>query len=187
MKMGNSFWSVLIVFAIGFLFGYFLARSYQEEPKEIIKTVVKYEKSSTDTIKIDNPVPYKVYDTITELQVVYVVDTNKVIDDYFKVREYKLDFSNDTLGSFLVNAKVHQNLLLSAEAQIMPIIKTMTNKEIKYEVKTFSFYTMLGTSIDLKCNKVSAGIKLRDKYIIGVSSIRMNDCFNYTIDFGMVF
>ena len=96
MKKENSFWLVLIVFAIGFLFGYFLARSYQEEPKEIIKTIVKYEKGDTDTIKIDNPVPYKVYDTITELQVVYVVDTNKIIDDYFKVREYKLDFSNDT-------------------------------------------------------------------------------------------
>ena len=187
MKKKTVFWLVLIAFVVGFLVGYFLVRSYSDEPKEIIKTVVRYEKGDTDTIKIDNPVPYKVYDTITKLQVVYVVDTNKVIDDYFKVREYKLDFSNDTLGLFLVNAKVHQNLLLSTEAQIAPIIKTMTTEKIKYEVKTFSFYTMLGTSIDLKCSKVSAGIKLRDKYIIGASGIRMNDCFNYTIDFGMVF
>ena len=49
MKKENSFWLVLIVFAIGFLFGYFLARNYQEEPKEIIKTVVKYEKSDADS------------------------------------------------------------------------------------------------------------------------------------------
>lgn len=187
MKKKTVFWLVLIAFVVGFLVGYFLAKSYLDKPEEIIKTVIKYEKGDTDTIKIDNPVPYKVYDTITKLQVVYVVDTNKVIDDYFKVREYKLDFSNDTLGSFLVNAKVHQNLLLSAKAQITPIIKTMTTDKIKYEVKTFSFYTMLGTSIDLKCNKISAGVKLKDKFMIGASGIRMNDCFNYTIDFGMVF
>lgn len=187
MKNKNVFLLVLISFVVGFLVGYFLARSYSKEPKEIIKTVVKYEKGNTDTIKIYNPVPYRVYDTITELQVVYVVDTNKVIDDYFKVRDYKLDFSNDTLGSFLVNAKVHQNSLLLAEAQITPIIKTVTTEKIKYEVKTFSIYAMLGTSINLKCNKISAGVKLKDKFLIGASGIRMNDGFNYTIDFGMVF
>lgn len=178
--------ATIIALVFGVISGFFIGRSCTPEPIEIVKEIVKYEKLPADTIKISYPEPYKVYDTITDLQTIYV-DTAKFIDDYFKVREYHLDFSKDSLGNFIVDAKVHKNSLLYAKAQIEPVIKTVTIEKTKYISKTFQIYTIIGTSFDLNCNKIQAGIDLRNKYMIGASGVRLGKKFGYTVDFGIKF
>lgn len=178
--------ATIVALILGVVSGFFIGRSYTPEPIEIVKEIVKYEKLPADTIKISYPEPYKVYDTITDLQTIYV-DTAKSIDDYFKVREYHLDFSKDSLGSFIVDARVHKNSLLYAEAQIEPIIKTVTIERTKYTSRTLQVYTIIGTSLDLNCNKIQAGIDLKNKYMIGASGVRLGKEFGYTVDFGIKF
>ena len=178
--------ATIIALVLGVISGFFIGRSYISEPIETVKEIVKYEKLPADTIKIMYPEPYKVYDTITDLQTIYV-DTAKSIDDYFKVREYHLDFSKDTLGSFIVDAKVHQNSLIYAEAQIEPIIKTVTTTKTEYKVKAFQIYAMLGSSIDLRCNQIQAGVDVADKYMFGVSGVRLGDKLGYTLNVGLKF
>lgn len=183
--------ALYIIFALaalalsGFL-GYLIGSSYTETPEKVVEVITKYEKLPADTIKIMYPEPYKVYDTITDLQTIYV-DTAKSIDDYFKVREYYLDFSNDTLGKFVVETKVHQNSLMYAEAQIEPIIKTVTTTKTEYKVKALQIYAMLGSSVDLRCNQIQAGVDVADKYVFGVSGVRLGDKVGYTLNVGLKF
>ena len=156
------------------------------EPETVTKTVVKYEKLPADTIKVYNSVPYRVYDTITNLQAIYI-DTHKTIEDYFKVREYKLDFGNDTIGVFTVNAKVFQNTLNYAEAHIEPVIKTVTTTKTEYKVRALQIYAMLGSSVDLRCNQIQAGVDIADKYMFGVSGVRLGNKLGYTLNVGIKF
>ncbi len=176
----------IIAFLIGGVIGYFISKAYTPEPKGIVKTEVHYEKLPADTIKMYYPEPYKVYDTITDLQTIYV-DTAKYIDDYFKVKDYRLDFSNDTLGKFVVETKVHQNSLMYAEAQIEPIIKTIITTKTEYKVKAFQIYAMLGSSVDFKCNQIQAGVDFADKYMFGVSGVKLGDKVGYTLNVGLKF
>lgn len=46
---------------------------------------------------------------------------------------------------------------------------------------------MIGTSVDLKTNKIQFGVDLNQKYVIGVSGICMDDRYGYTLDFGIKF
>lgn len=50
-------------------------------------------------------------------------DTAAILADYFRERDYPLDFSTDSTGRFLVTATVGRNRLLSAEATIEPLIR----------------------------------------------------------------
>lgn len=144
------------------------------------------------------PSPYPVHDTIYkpkpyevikhERDTVYLaqkIDTAKILEDYFLTRRYELDFSNDTIGTFKVNTEVSRNELISASSFIQPKYKTITKENTVYKVTPLQFYAFVGTSLDFKTNKVSFGVDLNQKYLLGVSGIRLNENFAYTIDFGI--
>ena len=102
-------------------------------------------------------------------------------------RKYALDFSNDSLGTFKVDAKVSQNKLISATSFIQPNIRTVYEKEVIYKVPTIQPWAMIGTSIDFRTNKLQFGLDLKNKYVIGVSGLRIEDKYGYTLDFGIKF
>lgn len=190
--MKNKILYTAIVALLIFFLGFGVAKM-TTTVKTKTSTVTSYVPIPYPVIKkVDNPVPYAVHDSIpyeviNHDTVPAKVDTAAILLDYNKVKKYPLDFSNDTLGVFKVDATVYRNKLITATSFIKPIIKTVTTTTTVYKVPLVQFYGILGSSIDFKTNKASAGIDLKQKYLIGVSGVRFNDQYQYTFDIGLKF
>lgn len=178
-----------IILSIVVLFLVFMLGRCSNVNKNIAKT--------EETIKYV-PSPYPVHDTIYQPKpyevirhkrdTVYLtqdVDTTKILEDYFLTRRYELDFSSDSLGVFKVNTEVSENSIISATSYIQPKCKTIIQENTIYKTTPVQFYAMIGSSIDLKTSKISLGVDLNQKYLLGVSGIRFGDNACYTIDFGI--
>ena len=181
----------IIACVVTFLIGYFIGNGYAdtvEVEKEVVKYKTKYLPPIHDTII--QPMPYMVYNTDTVERIIektLEVDTVEILADYYRVRNYDLDFSNDSSGIFKVNLDITKNSLATARSEFRPIRTTIEKVKTISNVKTLQFYTMLGTSVDFKTNKVQLGVDFRQKYLFGVSALRMDDKFSYTIDLGVKF
>lgn len=151
---------------------------------------VRWEKGEEihDTIKV--PVPYEVI-VSEDVPVFIPTDTAKLFEiwsDYYLKRNYSLDFSNDTIGVFKVDASVSENKLLLATSTIIPNVKTVVEKEVVYkQPKLIAPWVIVGTSVDFKVNKLQTGVDIKDRFIVGVSGVRINDSYGYTIDVGYKF
>lgn len=180
----------IIAIVIAVFIGYLWGRSNVIIPEPEIKEVVKWEKEPYavhDTI--EKPVPYEVKVPV-DRPVFIPTDTAALFAvwcDYYLKRDYKLDFSNDTLGTFIVNASIQENKLLSAASTVQPIRKVITRTETVYKVPTMQPWLMIGTSPTLNTQKIQFGLDIKNKFIIGASGIRLNDDYGYTIDFGIKF
>jgi len=121
----------IIVVLIAIFIGYLLGRSSVETPKSKTEIVVKWEKGDTirDTIKVLEPYEVKVPDSIL---VFMPTDTAKLFaiwKDYYLQRKYNLDFSNDSSGTFKVDAVVSQtNSLLPLLSLNLIYARFMKNK-----------------------------------------------------------
>lgn len=188
MKTKNKAIIIVALIVLGFILG-----RLTFNPKNVDKTkeIVEYVPSIKiirDTITKDKLIPYETY--ITDTIIEYLsqpIDTPAIIQDYFLSRKYTLDFSNDTIGVFKVDAEVNQNKLVYASSFIQPMTKVITKEKTLYRAPTMQFYGMLGTSVDFNTNKISLGIDLKQRYLIGISGIRFDNKYNYTIDFGIKF
>ncbi len=193
--MKNKVFSIslysIIACVVTFLIGYFIGKGYAdtvEVEKEVVKYKTEYLPPIHDTII--QPVTYMVYNTDTVERIIektLEVDTAEILADYYRVRNYDLDFSNDSSGIFKVNLDITKNSLATARSEVRPIRTTIEKVKTISNVKTLQFYTMLGTSVDFKTNKVQLGVDFRQKYLFGVSALRMDDKFSYTIDLGVKF
>lgn len=176
---------LLIVMISGFLIGKYC---FRPEPEIITHTVVKYLPGDTIRITREKPVPYKVTDTIT-----ITPDTAKLYAawrEYNKTNEYELDFSNDTVGTFKVNAKVHQNEITEVQSTIIPIIKTTetSTTEKSNNVKFIQGFVAIGTSVhNFNTQQVTVGAEFVNRYDVSATAIRYNSDFTYTINFGIKF
>lgn len=182
----------MILFIVALSIGYFLGRLTTVDKNAMdFRQRVEYIPSSTvihDTIVKERLVPYETFLTDTVLRyLTQEVDTASIIRDYYLSRRYSLDFSNDTIGVFKVDAEVNQNKLVYASSYIRPIVKTVTLEKTLHDKPTIQFYGMIGTSLDFETNKMSLGVDLKQRYLIGATAVRMNDRFGYTIDFGVKF
>lgn len=179
----------IIAVAISLFLGYLWGRSSVElpAPKRIVE--VKWEKGEVVRDTFEKPVPYevKVPDSIPIFIPTDTAALFAIWQDYYLERKYALDFSNDSLGTFKVDAKVSQNKLISATSFIQPNIRTVYEKEVIYKVPTIQPWAMIGTSIDFRTNKLQFGLDLKNKYVIGVSGLRIEDKYGYTLDFGIKF
>lgn len=113
---------------------------------------------STVTRWVQWPVP--VYDTIREPYPVAVrepadtvwkymsVDTAAIIADYLLERDYRLDFSADSTGTFLVDATVGENRLLRASAVVKPVVREITVTKLHTEVRPPRWEMGLALGID---------------------------------------
>lgn len=180
----------LIVVGIALFLGYLWGRSSVELPAPEIEEVVKWEKEPYavhDTI--DRPVPYRV-EVPVDRPVPVPTDTAALFAvwcDYYLKREYKLDFSNDTLGTFIADVSIQENKLLSATSTVQPIRKVITRTETIYKVPKLQPWLMFGTSPKLDAQKIQFGLDIQNKYIIGVSGLRIRDEYGYTFDLGIKF
>ena len=181
----------IVVVVIAIFIGYLLGKSSVEIPEPKIVVETKWEKGEIvrDTIKVIEP--YEVIVKIPDsIHVPVATDTAALFavwQDYYLTRKYDLDFSNDTLGTFKVNASVSQNKLVTATSLIEPNIRTVYETKTIYKVPTIQFYSILGSSIDFRTNKIQLGIDLKQKYLIGASGIRIGNENGYTIDLGIKF
>ena len=179
---------VAIGLVVGILIGYCLIKPDAEpDVRRIVE--IKYIKGDTITKTIQYPVPYKVTDSV-RVPVPVATDTAALFavwKDYYLKREYNLDFSNDTLGTFIVNAEVSENKLIYATSTVQPNIRTVTEREMIYKHRKWVPWAMIGASADFRTNKVQLGLDINEKYTIGASGIRLDDKYEYTIDFGIKF
>lgn len=181
----------IVVVVIAIFIGYLLGKSSVEIPEPKIVVETKWEKGEIvrDTIKVIEP--YEVIVKIPDsIHVPVATDTAALFavwQDYYLTRKYDLDFSNDTLGTFKVNASVSQNKLVTATSLIEPNVRTVYETKTIYKVPTIQFYSILGSSIDFRTNKIQLGIDLKQKYLIGASGIRIGNENGYTIDLGIKF
>lgn len=185
----------IIISLVAAVLGFVLGRLSVTDNKVVeTKEVTKYVPSPypvTDTIF--HPQPYNVYipaDTVYRYLTKFEkVDTAAILKDYYLTRQYHLDFSNDTLGEFKVNAEVGQNRLLSASSYIKPLIKNIYHETTvtKYKTKIFQPFILIGTSPKFDFQKATIGFDLSQRYILGVSGVRWDNRYNYSIDFGIKF
>lgn len=176
-----------ICLSVGFFIGYLVFGKTEPVVNRIVE--IKWQKGETVRDTVDCPVPVE---TIIRDSIPVPVPTDTaalfaVWKDYYLERKYALDFSNDSIGTFRVDATVNQNKLISATSLIQPNIRTVYEKEVIYKKDKWVPWAMIGTSVDLKTNKVQFGVDLNQKYVIGVSGIRMDDRYGYTLDFGIKF
>lgn len=176
--------AIIISAGVGYLWG---VKSVKiPEPETTID--IRYEKgdtiritkylpspSSVDTIYVDRPAE-------TDTAALYAV-----WDDYYLKRKYELDFSTDTTGIFKVEAEVSRNKLTSSSAFMQPYVKTIKETKTVIKIPAFQYYSMFGTSADLATNKIQFGIDYKQKFLFGVSGIRMKDNYSYTFDVGVKF
>ena len=186
--------SSIILAILMFVLGFVVSRLTIGEQELKTKTVIKYEKQPYavhDTI--DCPVPYAEYRDTGSIKYIFLTgepiepDTSAILADYLVRRKYNLDFSNDTLGVFKVDAEVTQNHLVNAVSTIQPIIRTVETEKTIYKQKKLQFWGMFGTSPKLDFNKVQIGLDLNEHYMIGVSGYLYDNKYDYTIDFGYKF
>lgn len=186
---------VVLISFVSVVLGFVLGRITINDKKSVeTKEIVKYVPSTvTVTDTIFNPQPYNVFipaDTVYKYLTKFEkVDTAEILKDYYLTRQYSLDFSNDTLGVFKVNAEVGQNKLLKANSFVNPIIKTVyrENTVTQYKTKLLQPFLLVGTSPKFDVQQATIGIDLRQKYLIGVSGIRWDNKYNYTINLGIKF
>lgn len=176
-----------ICLSVGFFIGYLVFGKTEPVVNRIVE--IKWQKGETVRDTVDCPVPVE---TIIRDSIPVPVPTDTaalfaVWKDHYLERKYALDFSNDSIGTFRVDATVNQNKLISATSLIQPNIRTVYEKEVIYKKEKWVPWAMIGTSVDLKTNKVQFGVDLNQKYVIGVSGIRMDDRYGYTLDFGIKF
>lgn len=186
--------SSIILAILMFVLGFVFSRLTIGEQELKTKTVIKYEKQPYavhDTI--DCPVPYAEYRDTGSIKYIFLTgepiepDTAAILADYLVRRKYNLDFSNDTLGVFKVDAEVTQNHLVNAVSTIQPIIRTVETEKTIYKQKKLQFWGMFGMSPKLDFNKVQIGLDLKERYMIGVSGYLYDNKYDYTIDFGYKF
>ena len=182
---------VLIALAVSCVIGYFLGRSSIVLPETKVERIITWSKGETITKYVDKPVPYAVRDTAYKyIPVPEPTDTAALFAvwrDYYLERDYCLDFSDDSIGVFKVDLSVSENKIAKSRSTITPYIRTIREKETIYKVPTIQFYGIVGTSLDLNTNQIQLGVDLKQRYLIGVSGIRMDDEFGYTLNVGVKF
>lgn len=170
---------------LGFLLGRLsVTDKITVETKEVVKNVPSpYIVRDT----ISSPLPALTFYKVDTCYIMQRVDTAEILHDYFLSRQYRLDFSNDSIGKFIVDAEVNQNKLVSANSFIQPVTKFIYKENIvtKQTIKTFQPWVTIGTNLNLDCQQVTLGFDLKQKYILGVSGLRLNNKYNYTLNIGI--
>jgi len=195
MTTKNKFLTAGIAIVVLFFAGLFTGR-LTVKTEINTKTVTVTEKVPYEVVKtLDNPVPYAVHDTIPYAvageTIVQKVDTAALLADYYKVKDYPLDYSTDSLGEYKVNVKVAMNKIINATAKIRPVVKYITTTNTVLKVPAIQFYAMVGSSIEMNLNQAQVGVDLGQKYMVGASAIRYVGAsgpkVGYTINVGIKF
>ena len=180
---------LLAILLLGFGIGWWLGS--RKEPIEVVREEVRYIKGDTTTIYIDRPIAkfIRVYDTIIvreEKRIPIPADTAEIIADYQKQREYDLDFSTDTTGTYKVRAIVSRNRLASASATIAPLQREVLTTT--REVRAFRPYLGGGVALGAKAGaSLEVGALIKDHHFPRVGYQRLGKDNYLTIGYGYTF
>lgn len=163
--------------------------------EEIVREEVRYIERPTTTIEYKMPEPIKVgridlprlqyIDTIRLVEHI-PADTASIVADYLERREYALDFSNDTLGVFKVDAVVEANRLTSAMATIRPLQREVLT-EVR-DVRKFRPYIGGGVGIGSRMSaSVEVGALLKERHLVRVGYQRVGNDNYLTLGYGITF
>lgn len=183
---------LLFVLALGTVIGVILDRNFLRPEQITTETVTDtiLQKADTVFLTVEVPKPYKVIDSVF---IPLPIDTTALYEawqDYHRTKQYSLDFSNDTLGTFKVDATVHKNRISEVKSTIVPVIKIMetTKTEVIDRKKFAQGFVSIGTSIhNFNTQQVTAGVEFVERYDLSATAIRYNSDFTYTINFGIKF
>lgn len=181
--------SLLATLLLGFGAGWWLGT--RKEPIEVVREEVRYIKGDTTTVYVDRPIAKYIYvrDTIIvreEKRIPIPADTAAIIADYQKQREYDLDFSTDTTGTFKVRAFVSHNRLASASATIAPLQREVLTTT--REVRAFRPYLGGGIALGAKAGaSLEVGALLKDHHMPRVGYQRLGKDNYLTIGYGYTF
>ena len=124
-------------------------------------------------------------DTIRE-EVHIPADTAGIIADYFKRRQYELDFSTDTTGIYKVQAVIVCNRLESASATIVPLQREVENTVVK--VRKFRPFVSGGVAIGDKIGaSLGLGGVIKEKHIVSIKAMRLGNNNYYGGEYGYIF
>lgn len=178
-----------------FFAGWFSGKHYTlKHIKENTVETIVYVKGDTIRDTVYYPQPYRefVHDSVEVY--IYNTDTSElhsICVDYLTQRDYSFDFGNDTIGEFRVDASVAENKITSVASTIVPTVKKVTNTVYlpaeQKKKRLVMCYAMLGTSVNIKANQIQLGVEIADRYMVGLSGIRITNNYNYTINFGVKF
>ena len=166
--------TLLLCFGLGWWLG------SRKEPIEVVREKVRYVKGDTTSIYIDRPIVkyIRVHDTIIvreEKRIPIPADTASIIADYIKQREYDLDFSTDTTGTFKVRAVVSHNRLASASATIAPLQREVENTVVK--VHKFQPFVSGGVAIGDKVGaSLGGGGIIKEKQLPSPGALSISTC-----------
>ena len=191
--MGKTFTYILSALVVGIFCGWLIG-SRQEV--QIVESVRYVERPATkiDTelfpkwqdVGITDKLPRLQYtDTVRE-EVRIPADTAGIVADYFKRRQYDLDFSTDTTGVYKVQAVIVCNRLESASATIVPLQREVENTVVK--VRKFRPFAEVGVAIG---DKVGASLGLggiiKEKHIVSAKYMRIGNGNYYGAEYGYIF
>lgn len=192
LQVKNSIWIAVLVIGI-FVIGMFLGTKMVPQP------TVK----ETTTITRYEPWPYPVEVVVEKEKLVPThsetpdpeiiekykdVDSAAIIQMFLAKNHYDLDFSKDSIGKFIAHVDVQGNEIIGAAATIQPLTKIVETTSLVERPKRFiGGYAMIGSSIDFQTAKVSAGVEFRERYVLGVSGMKINNDWGYTLDIGIKF
>ena len=172
----------LLIAVVSGVGGYFIGHRQGNDVPNRTTTTVKYVKGEVVHDTIVQPSPVKI--SFVKVPQNVPIDTAHVMQDYFANKTYSLDFSNDTLGTFKVNAEVGQNSIIKATSVIQPLIRTVESEKVVYKSKS-QFFVIGGTSVDLKTNELTFGVDIKSRVLLGISGIRNQDNYGYTLNVGI--
>ena len=180
---------LLATLLLGFGVGWWLGS--RKEATEIVREEVRYIKGDTITQIIEKPIAQFVYvhDTIIvrdEVHIPIPADTAGIIADYIKRREYDLDFSTDSTGTYKVQAVVCCNRLESASATIAPLQREVLNSVVV--TRKFRPYIGGGIALGAKAGaSLEVGALLKDHHLPRVGYQRLGNDNYLTIGYGYTF
>lgn len=180
--------TLLLCFSLGWWLG-------SRQVEEIVREEVRYVERPATTIEYKMPEPIKVgsidlprlqyIDTIRLVEHI-PADTACIVADYLKRREYALDFSNDTLGVFKVDAVVEANRLTSAIATIQPLQREVLTE--MRDVRKFRPYIGGGVGIGSRMSaSVEVGALLKERHLVRVGYQRVGNDNYLTLGYGIAF
>ena len=179
---------LLATLLLGFGVGCWLS---SRKTEEVVREEVRYIERPTTIVYVEKPTLVReeviVHDTIYKREEVRIpADTASIIADFIKRREYELDFSTDSTGTYKVQAVVYRNRLESASATIAPLQREVLTTT--RDVHKFRPFVSGGVAISDKVG-VSLGLGgiIKEKHIVSAKYMRIGNNNYYGGEYGYIF
>lgn len=181
---------------IGLFVGWWLGSRNNDQFVDVTEKVRYVERPATkidtelfpkwQSVGIADKLPRLQYTDTVRVEVRIPTDTAEIVADYFKRRQYELDFSTDTTGVYKVQVVTICNRLESASATIVPLQREVENTVVK--VAKFRPFVSGGVAIGDKVGAtLGLGGIIKEKHIVSVKAMRLGNSNYYGGEYGYIF